>query len=254
MLLRNRERADAQARRTARTEERRKKLDAAVSHLCSLHQDEASAMRDVNLFRWICSMMKITGSFLSQNRIGAMLDGETVNEATVEEYRYLRACMALYREFRHMADFNNYLDEKYIVRIHKILSGSDSSDYRRGDTKVNQMEYQPPRSAEIGRLMKVVDREIASEEHYEDRVAGAVRTHDMIMAVWPFEEGNAETAYAAMSYELFWAGYPLPALDITDIQHFELSSDFVQKGNSSRLYSVVVDNLLEQCGGIKTGL
>ena len=95
MCIRDR---DTRARLAAQTAERRQKLDAAVAHLCSLNRDEAAAMRDVNLFRWICSMMKISGSFLSKARIGAMLGGETVEEATVEEYRYFRACIALYGE------------------------------------------------------------------------------------------------------------------------------------------------------------
>lgn len=254
MLHRSKERADAKARLTAQAAQRRQQLDAAVVHLCSLNREEAAAMRDVNLFRWICSMMKISGSFLSKARIGAMLGGETVTEATVEEYRYFRACIALYKEFRYLADFNNYLDEKYIARIYKILSGSESSGYRQSDCQVKEMDYQPPGSAEIPKLMKAADREMASDEHYEDRIKGAVRTHDMIMAVWPFEQYNAETAYAAMSYELFWAGYPLPALDITDSEHFALSSDFVKKGDSFRLYSAVVENLLDQCGGVKIGL
>ena len=253
-MLRSKERADTRARLAAQTAERRQKLDAAVAHLCSLNRDEAAAMRDVNLFRWICSMMKISGSFLSKARIGAMLGGETVEEATVEEYRYFRACIALYGEFRHMADFNNYLDEKYIARIYRILSGTESANYRKINCQVKEMDYQPPDSFKIAQLMKAADREMASDEHYADRVSGAVRTHDMIMAVWPFEQYNAETAYAAMSYELFWAGYPLPALDITDTEHFSLSSGFVQKGDSLPLYSAVVDNLLEQCGGVKIGL
>ena len=72
----------------------------------------------------VCSMMKISGSLLSKARIGAMLDGSTVREATVEEYRYLRSCVELYLEFRHMVEFDIYLDEKYIRKIHGVLAGN----------------------------------------------------------------------------------------------------------------------------------
>ena len=102
--------------------------------------------------------------------------------------------------------------------------------------------------------MKAACREIISDEHYEDRVGGAVRTHDMIMAVWPFEERTGETAYAAMSYELLTAGYPLPALDIDEKAHLALAKEFVKSGASHQLYAAVVDNLFEQCGGMQLGL
>ena len=239
--------------RTERTqrknEERKRRLDEAVSCLMSLSAEEASAMKGTNLFLWLCSMMRISGSLLSKARIGAMLDGDNVPEATVGEYRYLRACTELYGNFRHMADFSISLDEKYIIRIYEILSGKKFSGYRSESCTVREMEYRTPEGSEIPRLMKAAGREIASEEHYEDRVRGAVSTHDMILSIWPFEERNGEVAYAAMSYELFAAGYPLPVLDISDIEHLKLSSDFVHSGSSVHLCGEVIENLLSQCGG-----
>ena len=239
--------------RTERTQrknaERRKRLDEAVACLTSLDAEEASAMKGTNLFRWLCSMMKISGSLLSKARIGAMLDGDRVQEATVEEYRYLRACTELYGEFRHMADMSISLDEKYINRIYETLSEKTFRGYRSSEYTVREMNYRVPDSREIPVLMKAADREIASEEHYEDRVLGAVRTHDMILSIWPFEEKNGEVAYAAMSYELFAAGYPLPVLDISDTEHLRLSSEFVRNGSSVHLCGEVIDSLLDQCGG-----
>ncbi len=237
-----------------RTAELRRRLDAAVSHLCSLNLEEAEAMRDVNLFRWLCSMVRLSGSQLTKMQIGAMLDGDTVDEATIEEYRYLRACTELYLEFRHMVSLDMCLDEKYIRRFNSILSGDEFFEYRRGNPVLREMSYNPPHSCDIKELMRDADREIASAEHGADPVEGAVRTHDMIMAIWPFEEKNAETAYAAMSYELFYAGYPLPTLDITEAEHFQLTADFIQKGSSLRFRTEVIENLLDQCGDIQLGL
>ncbi len=239
--------------RTERTQRknaaRRKRLDEAVACLTSLSAEEASAMKGTNLFRWLCSMMKISGSLLSKARIGAMLDGDRVTEATVEEYRYLRACTELYGDFRHMADFSISLDEKYIIRIYETLSGKAFGGYRSFGCTVEDMNYRAPESREIPGLMKAADREIASEEHCEDRVTGAVRTHDMILSIWPFEEKNGEVAYASMSYELFAAGYPLPVLDISDKEHLRMSSEFVRSGSSAHFSGEVIDSLLDQCGG-----
>lgn len=254
MLNRNRDSRGRRLKEEKKTEEIRRQLDDAVYRLCSLSGEEAAAMRDVNLFRWLCSMMKISGSLLSKARIGAMLNGETVREATVEEYRYLRSCGELYREFRHMLEFDTHLDEKYILKIHGILAGDMSSGYRRTNPVLKEMEYNPPHPAEIAGLMKAACREIVSDEHYEDRLEGAVRTHDMIMAVWPFEERSGETAYAAMSYELLRAGYPLPALEISDREHLRLSGEFVKNGTSHEIGRMVVENLYGQCGGIQPGL
>lgn len=254
MLYRNRRETAEQREEIESVNRKRQQLDAAVSHLCSLSREEALALRDVNLFRWICSMMKISGSPLSDSRIGAMMDGETVREATVEEYQYLRSCMLLYSEFRHMLDMDMDLDEKYITRIWQILTGETTVEYRKTNPVLREMKYNPPHGADIEELMRAACREISSREHYRDPVRGAVRTHDMLMVIWPFEVRSGETAYAAMSYELLRAGYPLPALGIDNKEHLALSAEFPKKGTSFRLYAAVVDNLLDQCGGIQIGL
>ncbi len=154
MLNRSKSRSAQRPKEMKKTAERRRQLDHAVARLCSLSEEEAAAMKEVNLFHWVCSMMKISGSLLSKARIGAMLDGSTVREATVEEYRYLRSCVELYLEFRHMVEFDIYLDEKYIRKIHGVLAGNPSSEYRRSNPVLRDMEYNPPHRSEIGELMK----------------------------------------------------------------------------------------------------
>ena len=59
------------------------------------------------------------------------------------------------------------------------------------------------------------------------------------------------TAYAAMSYELLNAGYPLPTLYMYKDEHLSLSSEFIKTGTTKALKKLLIENLISECSDIK---
>ncbi len=221
-------------------------LDELISQLCDADAAHVSFMQQRNTNRWLMSMIRLSGSLLSSDRIADMINGISVSEATIGEYQLIEACRALRSEFGYMLGFNTRLNETLICKIHGILTGGNS-EYRHNNPVIKAMKYNPPNAADIPRLMRACDLEIAANAHYRDSIAGAIRTHDMIISIWPFEEASDLTAYAAMSYELLNAGYPLPSLYIYRDKHLMLSSEFTRTGSSRELRKLLIDNLISEC-------
>ena len=102
-------------------------------------------------------MMKISGSLLSKARIGAMLDSETVREATGAEYRDPRACVKLYLEFRHMVEFDTQIprSKNIFQRFTEFSPVERQRDIaERIPVPRKEMEYNPPHPSKIAGLMK----------------------------------------------------------------------------------------------------
>ncbi len=226
-------------------------LDKLISGLCELSPRKMDLMRRRNTNKWLISMIKISGSALSVSQIADVLNGKSVPEAMISEYQLAEACRKLRTEFSYMIDLNTKLDEKNISLINKILNFSNSTKYRKNNIFIDAMEYMPPKPENIPKFMRACSLEIRSDEHHIDALSGALRTHNMIISIWPFEEMSDLTAYAAMSYELLNAGYPLPTLYMYKDEHLSLSSEFIKTGPTKALKKLLIESLISECSDIK---
>ena len=212
-----------------------------------LPADVLSRMQNDNIDRWVSTVIRIAGSPLSKDRVLAMVEGVNIREATINDYQLMEICRSLYSEFEYMAGFDTHLDIKTIARLHQIITDSPVPEPYR-DTKhfVDEMLYPVPGPARIQQLLRACELEIASEDHQADKIEGAIRTHDMIMAIWPYKHHSDTLAFVCMSYELFKAGYPLPAMDLTKKRHLEISGEFTDRGSSKILTEMVLQTLISE--------
>ncbi|MBR5228272.1 MAG: Fic family protein [Firmicutes bacterium] len=222
-------------------------LENQMTKLKNMPSDIAAAMQTSNIDRWMTSVIRLYGCPLSSDRILAMIEGQNIREATVSDYQLTEICRSLYSEFEYMAGFDTNLDIKTIGRLHQIImDASTPVPYRDRVHFVDEMVYPAPGPARIPQLLRACELEISSDDHQADKIEGAIRTHDMIMAIWPYSQHSDTLAYVCMSYELFKAGYPLPTLDLNPVQHLQISAEFTNKGSSKALTEIVLTNLLQE--------
>ncbi len=223
-------------------------LHDKMNALSNIDHDTALAMKTANLNGWIASVLRVSGCTLSRERILAMIEGENIREATINDYQMMQCCQALYSEFEYMLGFDTDLNAKLFGRIHQIFSGLPAeASIRDRNFFVDEMLYPAPGPARIPELIRTCELEITSQDHKNDSLEGALRTHNMLIAIWPYTEGSDILAFVCMSYELLKAGYPLPTLDISRKQHLELSSEFTDRGSSSLLKEILIENLIAEC-------
>ena len=197
-------------------------------------------MKRENTERWICSMMSVSGSSLKPESIHDMIGGECALEATIEESRLLDACLRL------LCGMRTEPDEKTIRMFHSILAGDcDTDDYRKGTPHIKEMALTPPHSSEIPERMRRIETDMAAV-FWQDDIDPAVTLHDMIMSVWPFNDYNDATAYAAMSYRLLLSGYPLPAVKLTQYEHRRLAAEYIHAGTSNGIKTMLLIDLLNE--------
>ena len=225
-------------------------IDSLHQHMSSLSDLSAQNISELlshNTNQWIASVLRISGSNLSRSKIIAMACGENIREATINDYQMMEICRSLLAEFEYMIGFDSLLDIKIITRLHQILTeAQDPSPYRNRNLFVDEMVYPAPGPARIPALMRTCELEISSEEHQHNKLMGAIRTHDMLMSIWPFPEKSDVLAYICMSYELLKAGYLLPSLDITREDHLKLSAEFTDKGSSKAFTEILINSLIEE--------
>lgn len=225
------------------------RLDDALYAASSADDKTAAVMRSENMQRWIFSMFSISGSTLSHEQIKAMMDEECVFEATIEEFQLLEACRSLKNEFNYMADFATKPDRKHLSLFNTILSGSDSA-LRNHSLYIEEMNSEAPSPESIPAGFRECEIEYLSHSSSGtvlDVLSGAVKAHDMLLSLWPFENSGSITAYAALSYELYLSGFPLPTLNLTHFEHLRLCAEYVHAGTSTGILSLLLMNLIEEC-------
>lgn len=191
-------------------------------------------------------MLSVSGSTLQQDSIHNMIKGECALEATIEEARLTDACLRLRTEFDMLCGMHTEPDEKIIQLFHSIISGDeDEHDYRKGTPQIKEMALTPPHSSEIPERMRRIKTDIASSV-WTDTIDPSVTLHDMIMSVWPFNDYNDATAYAAMSYNLLLSGFPLPAINLTQYEHRRLTAEYVHAGTSYGMTAMLLINLINE--------
>lgn len=195
-------------------------------------------------------MLSVSGSQLSRNDILSMINGEPALNATIEESRLTDVCADMRSEFELLCNMHTEPDSAMICRLHALLAAeNDDHDYRRGTPQIREMALTPPHSSEISGLMRHMEIDLAASR--ADSIDRAVLLHDMVMSIWPFNEYNDATAYAVMSYSLLSAGYPLPSIELTQYEHRRLTAEYIHKGTSAGLTSMLLINLINEYENLK---
>ena len=191
-------------------------------------------------------MMSVSGSSLEPDAIHKIISGECALEATIEESRLVDALIKLRTEFDMLCAMRTDPDEKTIRAFHSIIAGGyDDDDYRKGTPQIKEMALTPPHGSEIPERMRQIEIDIAAAS-WNDSIDKAAALHDMIMSVWPFNDYNDATAYAAMSYSLLLAGYPLPTIKLTQYEHRRLAAEYVHAGTSNGITTMLLISLLNE--------
>lgn len=223
------------------------KLHQQINSLAGISQKTFSAMLAANTDRWIASVLRISGCSLPHSSIISMAQGHNIREATINDYQLVEICRSILAEFEYMIGFDTLLDTKTITRLHQILTDSpDPVPYRNRNLFVDEMLYPAPGPARIPPLMRACEQEISSEEHQAESLTGAIRTHDMLISIWPFQDKSDTLAYICMSYELLKGGYLLPTMDLTRDQHLKLSAEFTDKGSSKAFTELLINSLIDE--------
>ena len=226
----------------------KERLKTAMDSLAGISSETAAALRERNTREWICTMMAISGCELGRDRIRAMVDGEMVPEATLEEFRLLESFRELRRELGWACDMHTETDSTLLEKFHMIISGSGlPCEYRKTAPRIREMDYTPPSGADVPEIMADFARELSRLAVPDDPLYTGVLINDMVMAVMPYEEYSQPLAFAAMSSYFLNAGYPLPVPDISRYDHLRLAAEYVHRGTSRGLLSMVLISFIQEC-------
>ena len=226
----------------------RDKLYFALDRLANLKPEYAKALKIHNNKHWMFSMIKLSGSNLTQDDLNVINNGEVCSYATLEDYSMIERLRKLREEFSEMSILHNEPDAASAICFNKILRDGGDVHYRSSDGYDDTLEHRLPPAKDIPAIMEALTIKLKKSEDLTDPVYTAVLFHDLIMSIKPFDTMNELTACACMDYALLYAGFPLPALLINRDDHIKLTWSSVREDHKGTFYGLITENLLCECG------
>lgn len=207
------------------------------SYLNQLTREQRKEIRVRNARNWLRTMMNIADTGLSPEQIDAIVDGKQVRDATIEIYQYAESCRAIRKMFLSMKKAGKALTLSMLRWIHQTLLGlKEPAPYRDRTYIIPELHAKTLAPAQIPEMLRLCIEDMRSEEHKKNPFRGAVHTHEAILWSWPYEKYSDVLAYTAMSFEIFSAGFPLPTMFETRLDHLMMSYDFAHQNGSTQSY------------------
>lgn len=169
-------------------------------------QEVKDYLNDLEYREWIYMNMRLAGSVLTVGDIDAILRGECIMEATVEDHLMLDRLTELRNYIYRLTDLRADLSPQILRDMQAITAGK--RDNGKGEA-IRQIMY--------------FAGELQTENGVNplERAAGL---HNLIRKLEPFEENCDMLARAVMYYVVAQAGYPLTALKLT-VEEYRQAGD-----------------------------
>lgn len=171
-------------------------------------------LNDLEYREWLYMNMRLSGSILTAGDIDAILQGDCIMDATVEDHLMLDRLTELRNYIYRLTDLGADLSPQILRDMQAITAG------KRYDGK-----------GEAIRQIMYFAGELQAENGVNplERAAGL---HNLVRKLEPFEENCDMLARAVMYYVMAQAGYPLAALKLTE-------EEYQQTGNSRQLTQIL---------------
>ena len=204
-------------------------------------------LKELEYREWIYMNMELSASSLSREQIDAILQGQCVLEAAVEDHLMLERLNQLRNYIYQLTDMGSNLSLQVIRGMHTILTGADEWEgFRRTDGIVQEYGTALLHTASIPAALEGVVYFAGKKEEGENPLEKAALIHNRMLEIYPYEEGNASLARAVMYYILADAGYPLAAVKLGCEEYRQLFLHYLKLRDSSGLAKVLGQAVLER--------
>jgi Fic family protein len=186
--------------------------------------------------------------------------GVTIGGHTMREHLEALHHADAYALLLDLARSDAPLDEAAITSLH-ALALRDLVDtpghYRAGAVFISGSEYRPPHHSQVPQLMGELVGWIASEGQEYAPIVRAALTHEMLLAIHPFPDGNGRTARLLLNLQLMRDGYPIALLLANWRPRYIGALEQAHHGQYNPLVNVIgraveagLDMFLEACAAV----
>lgn len=142
-------------------------------------------------------------------------EGITIGGHTMREHLEAINHAAAYTEMRDLARGTTPLTAAAIRALHGVVTAQlveTPGQYRAGAVFISGSTFRPPPATVVPSLVDDLMRWVVTEGQSYPPVIRAALTHEMLLAIHPFSDGNGRTARLVLNLQLMRDGYPAALL------------------------------------------
>ncbi len=191
-------------------------------------------------------------------------EGVTIGGHTMREHLEALHHADAYLVLLELARAEAPLDEAAILALHRIALRDlvdAPGEYRRGAVFISGSEHRPPHHSQVPQLMRDLAGWIVGQGQEYAAVIRAALTHEMVLAIHPFLDGNGRTARLLLNLQLMRDGYPAALLLASARPRYIQALEQAHHGQYSPLINVIgraveagLDMFLDACAAVPEAL
>lgn len=178
-------------------------------------------LEELNRLDWIYSSMRLDGSRLAKSAVERIVHGDFLIDVNVDDHSVISRYNEVIDLIYAMADMDCDLDEKYMLKLYRTLTGDPFAEYRKSNPVLRMISYNPPHFKEIEEQMKLLFHWLRSEDYESNPMEKAGCLHNKIIEIYPFETFSEAMARIAAQYHLIRSGLPPIFWNISEQEYYD---------------------------------
>ena len=195
---------------------------------------------------WVYMNLRLSGSGLAKENIDTILDGGYILEGTIDEHLLIERLQELRTYIYRLTDMKAELSMDILRDMHAILTGGGEEDFRKGHPVLLEYRYNPMMPSEIPGAVAGLIRFAGQEVSAQNVFARAAMIHNRLLEIYPYKEGNALLARAAMYYFLVQRGYPMAAVDLSEQAYNDSIITYLKDGSCQTMEQALMTAALQR--------
>lgn len=206
---------------------------------------------DMEKKEWITLNMVLEGSALNSRQINALVSGGYILEASIGDHVMVDRLDSLLAAMSKYSAQKRHLDLALIKAFKNIFDGEEENnnrEYRRKNMMMPELDYMAKLPAEIPEAMEALGRYLKERtgihEGSREGFEAAVKIHNSIIEIMPYDENDKVLARAAMLYFLMCEGYPAVLPELKETDYNELIFRYLKVGSSWPFEEAIIEAIL----------
>lgn len=199
---------------------------------------------------WVLMNLRLCGSPVDKERAVKIARGEYVLDATLEEHLLVVGLLALLGRMETLLGMGEELSAGTLNRFYDALTQGEPPLYRKRTPVLFHLSYNPVLPQEIEPELSKLFRNLRREE--KDPVLRAVKVHNELVRIYPFDRHSEVIARAAMEYELRYSGLSFYPLMLSETEYNQALASYLKSGREEALAKdLAASRLMEESRGTR---
>lgn len=183
--------------------------------------------------------LRETSMVLTENIIPAGASPNDYNEAINS-----KDCVEFIKTYK------NELNQKFLLKVHRLLTKNTkcriAGDYRDSNVRISGSEWIPPSAEKLKKEMKAFFQWYYHARKRLHPVELAAVSHNKLVRIHPFTDGNGRTARTIMNWLLSKNRFPMLYIETKDKINYYNAIEEGDKGNDAVFVHYIIKVLINQ--------